>query len=182
MKRIFLGMILVLSAMAHGSCGNSNSSPASPAPSGPSYTYPFLFSFGDSGTSNGQLNSPEGVAVRQNEIYVTDYGNNRVQIFNLDGIYISQFPATAPSAIAIDKNGVVYVTSSTSSQILKFDQNGNPLGTLGASGSGLGYLSSPQGIVVDSNLNIFVTEYGNSRVQKCGPAFSGCVTLGGTAA
>src|SRR5579859_494827 len=182
MKKIFLGMILVLSAVTHWACGNSKSSPSSPAPPGP--TYPFLYAFGNFGTGNGQFTQPWGVAVRQNEIYVTDYGNNRVQVFNLDGTYLKQFAASTPSGIAINKYGTVYVTNYISNQILEFDLNGNSLGTVGSAGTGLGNLSSPEAVAVDTNLNIYVTEQGNNRVQKCGPAFTAgsCVALGGTAA
>src|SRR5579859_4520631 len=106
MKKSFLGMILVLSAVTHWSCGNNNASPTAPPPSGPSDTYPFLFSIGESGAGNGQFNQAWGMAVRLGEIYVADTANNRVQIFGLDGTYLEQFPAASPVGIAIDKNNV----------------------------------------------------------------------------
>lgn len=41
----------------------------------------FLREWGSAGAGDGQFNVPISVAVNGNEIYVTDSGNKRVQVF-----------------------------------------------------------------------------------------------------
>ncbi len=43
--------------------------------------YKYLYSFGERGLENGQLNFPNGIAISEGKIYVTDRENNRVVIF-----------------------------------------------------------------------------------------------------
>ena len=50
--------------------------------------YKPVLSFGRHGSSAGLFNCPWGMAVNErNEIAVTDKGNNRVQVFSVDGTY-----------------------------------------------------------------------------------------------
>jgi NHL repeat len=52
----------------------------------------FVFSFGSSGSGNGQLNGPTGVAIAESgNFFVLDSGNNRVQEFRPDGSFLRQF-------------------------------------------------------------------------------------------
>ena len=47
-------------------------------------------SFGSKGTGNGQFATPYGVTVgRSGKIYVADSGNNRIQIFDRTGKFVS---------------------------------------------------------------------------------------------
>jgi DNA-binding beta-propeller fold protein YncE len=50
-------------------------------------------SFGGSGSGNGQLDEPTDVAVNEatGDVYVTDKGNNRVEVFDASGSYVGQF-------------------------------------------------------------------------------------------
>jgi hypothetical protein len=56
-----------------------------------------LFSFGSTGTANGQFRTPYGVAtgfdpvLGQELLYVADANNNRVQVFRLDGTFVGKF-------------------------------------------------------------------------------------------
>ena len=44
--------------------------------------YTLLHSFGTKGNSPGQFNQPRGITVDKNgQVYVSDYGNGRVQVF-----------------------------------------------------------------------------------------------------
>ena len=48
----------------------------------------YVTSWGQNGTSNGQFNIPFGLAVAPNgDVYVADYGNNRIQVFDADGVF-----------------------------------------------------------------------------------------------
>ena len=44
-----------------------------------------LDSWGVSGNGSGQLDTPTGLAVDGDLLYVTDYGNDRIQVFTKDG-------------------------------------------------------------------------------------------------
>src|SRR5439155_6460029 len=44
-----------------------------------------LYSFGQQGSGVGQLRSPTSLVVRQGQVFVTDVGNNRIQVFKQTG-------------------------------------------------------------------------------------------------
>jgi len=46
-----------------------------------------------------------------NNVYVCDVGNNRIQKFTSEGLYITQWPHVNPYSIAIDSAGNIYVGS-----------------------------------------------------------------------
>ncbi|MGI9011460.1 MAG: hypothetical protein ACR2F1_09790 [Nitrososphaeraceae archaeon] len=87
--------------------------------------------FGKSGTGNGEFNTPIELAIDSSDnIFVVDNGNNRVQVFNRDGGYITQFGNQGPISdilqgpvgIAIDSNGNVYIADGIDSDIHVFSQ------------------------------------------------------------
>ena len=47
---------------------------------------------GESGSDDGQFNRPTGVTVdRDGDIYVADWANHRVQMFNSSGLFVEKF-------------------------------------------------------------------------------------------
>lgn len=83
----------------------------------------------------GLFFGPRGVAVANDEIYVTDTGNERVQVFGLDGTFRRAwggFGSAAnqliePVGIAVGDDGVVYVADSGNGRIGLFAPDGTPL-------------------------------------------------------
>jgi len=65
-------------------------------------------------------------------VYVTDIGNNRVQKFTSNGIFISQWGSLGsgesqfanPGRIAVDNSGNLFVADFDNNRIQKFDANG----------------------------------------------------------
>ena len=61
-------------------------------------------------------------------VYVTDCGNNHVSVFTCEGKFLTSFGTKGsepgqfnePYGIAVDKNGVVYVTDSKNHRIQLF--------------------------------------------------------------
>ena len=103
-------VLLALGILIPLGCGK-NITPASPGGS-PAYSYPFLFNYGDTGYAgggNGQLNTPYGIAVYNNNLFVDDFGNNRIEKFDANGNYLASFtgnpgkPLAGPDGIAVDK-------------------------------------------------------------------------------
>jgi len=70
-----------------------------------------LFSWGQPGSGPGEFAVPHSVRLdRQGRVYVADRENNRVQIFSLDGDFITQWTGvTRPNGLFIDSEDNVYV-------------------------------------------------------------------------
>ena len=83
----------------------------------------------------GQFYGPRGMVVYNDEVYVTDTGNERVQVFGLDGSFHRAWGGTGsgpsqliePVGIAIDGDGKVYVADSGNARISVFDDQGKPI-------------------------------------------------------
>ena len=70
-----------------------------------------LFSWGEIGDGPGQFQLPHGIAIDENNIvYVCDRQNNRIQLFDLEGNYLSEWTDfERPAAICLAKDGYFYV-------------------------------------------------------------------------
>ncbi|MBI6546476.1 MAG: carboxypeptidase regulatory-like domain-containing protein [Cyanobacteria bacterium NC_groundwater_1444_Ag_S-0.65um_54_12] len=82
------------------------------------------------GRGPGYFEHPTDLAVdnRNGDIYVVDAGNNRIQRFNRDGAFLSEFGGMGagngqfnnPVGIAVDREGFVFVSDSNNNRIQKF--------------------------------------------------------------
>ncbi len=93
----------------------------------------YMSSFAGRGRDGGQLLGPQYLAVDSSEnIFVTDFGNARVCVFNREGEFLFSFGTkgplfpgfTAPTGIAI-ANDRVFVADSVTGAIHVFDTSGN---------------------------------------------------------
>jgi hypothetical protein len=137
-------------------------------------------SFGSEGSGSGQFSGPWSIAVSEvggasGDVYVPDFGNNRVEVFNSAGTYLSQFNGSAaptgafsfaePVAIAVDNStnpldlsaGDVYVADTGHRVIDKFTSSGTYIGqiTSGAGGQLFGQIG---GVAVDPNGTVWVAQ------------------------
>ncbi|XP_078575615.1 tripartite motif-containing protein 2-like [Branchiostoma floridae x Branchiostoma japonicum] len=79
--------------------------------------------FGGEGSGTGQFEDPVSVAIsEEGEIFVADFGNHRIQVFNLQGTFFRQFPTVVsggqkmyPNEIATDREGNLWVLGFTKS-------------------------------------------------------------------
>ncbi len=154
----------------------------------------WLTSWGEPGNQPGQFNTPHSIAVdAQNNIYVADRGNRRIQVFDTAGKFVRQFaidipvapdarpaignkPTTttgtmapgAPWAICITPapNQVLYASDAFPGRIYKLTLDGQVLGVLGKSGKQLGQFGWIHEIACPSEDELFVAELLNWRVQK----------------
>jgi DNA-binding beta-propeller fold protein YncE/signal transduction histidine kinase len=135
----------------------------------------FINQFGSYGNAPSQFASPEGVATdSENNIYVADYDNDRIQKFTSGGVYQLSFGSfgggngelNGPWKLAVDENDYVYVVDSGNNRVQKFSKFGVYQSQFGSFGSGDGQFNTPYGIAIDSSNNILVTDGSNSRVQK----------------
>jgi DNA-binding beta-propeller fold protein YncE len=125
-------------------------------------------------TDPGLFSLPEGVAVdRDGNVYVTDTFNNRVQIFDADGKFISTFGKNGdgaadlerPKGIAVDCDGHVWVVDAAQNLVKVFNQQGRLLIYFGGQGYYPGQFMGPFGIAISSSNRVIVSETFPGRVQ-----------------
>jgi sugar lactone lactonase YvrE len=73
---------------------------------------------GSEGSLPLQFNDPHGIEIDdQGRLYIADRGNQRVQVLDKDGNFITRWTQFGkPSAIAIDKKGHIYVADGMSNE------------------------------------------------------------------
>ncbi|KKR06865.1 MAG: NHL repeat containing protein [Candidatus Peregrinibacteria bacterium GW2011_GWC2_39_14] len=118
-----------------------------------------------------------GIAIDSSgNVYVVERNNNRVQKFDSNGTYITQWGSygsgdgqfDSPAGIDIDSSGNVYVVDSGNYRIQKFTSTGEFItkwGTRGWTGVD-GEFEMPSDIALDSSGNVYVADWGNNRIQK----------------
>ena len=103
----------------------------------------YLRQFGSEGTGEGQFKGIGGIATdASGDVYVTDYGNNRVEEFSPTGTYLRQFGSaglgagqfSAPTGIAVDSSGNVWVLNTHGVLVQKFSATGAYISGFGSAG------------------------------------------------
>src|SRR5438876_40075 len=135
----------------------------------------FLTTWGSSGTGDGQFDFPFGVATDgSGNVYVADYGNDRIQKFDASGTFVTTWGRSGPGngqfkgpyGVATDGSGHVYVADTNNHRIQKFDASGTFVATWGSSGSGNGQFQSPSGVATDGSGHVYVADTNNHRIQE----------------
>jgi DNA-binding beta-propeller fold protein YncE len=133
-----------------------------------------LGQWGEKGSAEGQLDGPAGIEFdREDNIYVVDSRNDRVQKFTGAGEFLAAWGSSGdgygefnrPWGITIDGNGDVYVADWGNSRVRKFSPDGAYLMSFGSDGSDGGDLNHPADVAVDSEGDVYVADWGNRRVQ-----------------
>jgi hypothetical protein len=152
-------------------------------------------SWGEPGTAPGQFRLPHSIAIdRNNNVYVGDRTNHRIQVFDTDGRFLRMFsidvppvPGTkavngatptgerlaavigAPNSMCITSGAtqVLFVGESTfPGRIFKVSLDGKVLGVIGRSGRQLKQFSGAHALACPSDNEIYAAETSNWRVQK----------------
>ena len=139
----------------------------------------------------GSFNTPHNIAAdRQNNIYVADRNNRRIQVFDADGTFKrfivlnatydkKRHPAlgnlsenrpdeTQPWTLCITNTPTQYLYASDEEpgRIYKMTLDGKILGTLGQSGRGTKQFNWIHGIACPNENTLLVADMNNWRVQK----------------
>lgn len=140
------------------------------------------------GSGPGQLSGPFGLALQYPkggrrgdpvQLFVADYGNNRVQVFDsLTGRFLRSVGTGAaqlnhPRGLALsdsEDGPQLYVADCGNHRVMVYDaKSGRLLRTIGnGEGSEQGQISCPNGILVHPCVGgtlVFVAEIGNNRIQ-----------------
>ena len=128
----------------------------------------FLLAWGKMGKEAGEFHSPIGLAINaKDEIFITEFRNNRVQKFSTEGKHLSQFAVEKmPGGIAVDKQNRIYVAPMMSHKICVYDESGKLLREWGKEGKGDGDFDQPGGIAVANDGAVYVADQVNRRVQR----------------
>jgi len=137
----------------------------------------FITSWGSRGTAQGQFNTLLGIAVdKQNNVYVADSGNKRIQVFDTDGKFKREIKDIGtPGAICINPGAHQYLYSSNSNttedldsngEIYRLELDGRIVGKFGRAGKSLKEFDVANAIDCRSENDLYVGELGNWRVQK----------------
>lgn len=134
----------------------------------------FVSSWGSFGINKpGHFSHPQFLAVdSEGNIYITDFGNKRIQKFSSDGEFLNEWGNSGklggefhyPSGIAVDEK-FVFVVDRDLHRIQKFDHDGKFVSQWGTKGIKLGQLLFPNDIVVKDQF-VYVVDTGNHRIQK----------------
>lgn len=139
--------------------------------------------WGSNGSLDGQFVGPRALAVSPfGQVYVGDGGNNRVQVFDLNGKLLKSWPLPEnpnPSqpieiwGLAVGADGRVYVADTWNHRIEIFDEDGKFLSQFGTFADAQGDVNlapgnfwGPRAILIDKQGNLYVADTGNKRVQK----------------
>lgn len=126
-------------------------------------------------TTPGDFSNPTGVAVdKDGNLYVTDTMNYRVEIFDADGGFISEFGRHCdgpgcfahPKGIAVDSDSHIWVADPMLDLLQIFDKEGQLLGVIGGHGQLLGQFSSLVDVAIDKNNRVFASDQYPGRVQE----------------
>lgn len=133
-----------------------------------------VLEFGTAGKGPGQLVAPNSVAVTSNKVYVGDSQNDRIEAFSTSGKFLytmdgsdnGQNPKTITvRGVGVDGRGVVYGASLLGNYICGFDSKGKYLWTFGSQGLDDGQFYLPNGLFVDNQGRIYITDQTNNRVS-----------------
>jgi streptogramin lyase len=149
----------------------------------------FIKEWGKLGTAPGEFDQPHALAMdSKGRLFVGDRNNNRIQIFDQNGAFIEEWKQySRPSGVYIDKNDMIYVADSESESVSQ-NHNGWHRGIRvgrvkdGKDGKVIAYIPDPEtrsraadsftntsaaeGVVVDSQGNIYGAEVGPKRLMR----------------
>ncbi len=127
------------------------------------------------------LGRPGGIAIdkARNRLYVADAKESRIAIFDLRSLEFVTYIGgpnkqgqheegrfNAPTNVAVDRNGMIYVADTWNYRIQILDANGKFVRAFGAQGDRPGEFIRPKGIAVDSEGHIYVAdaEFNNFQI------------------
>lgn len=112
---------------------------------------------GHQGKGNGEFDHPIDVVAEKGELYVSDYSNHRIQVFDIEGHFKDSFtvkdPATQkcsfPRGLCVGPDGLLYVACDTPDRIFAFTLEGECVASVAVKGA-------PAGIAADEDGFLYV--------------------------
>lgn len=142
----------------------------------------FIKQFGHHGSGPGEFEVPHALAFdSKGRLFVGDRANNRVQILDQDGNFIAEYKDFGrPSGIFIDRNDILYVADSESTEKEGYGHNpgfkrgirigsaktGKVTAFIPDPSPGTGATSAAEGVAADKAGNVYGAEVGPRALKK----------------
>lgn len=142
----------------------------------------FVKQWGGHGSEPGKFEVPHCLALdSRGRLFVGDRANNRIQIFTQDGEFLAEWKQfSRPSGIFIDRNDVMYVTDSESTDKGGYGHNpgwkrgirigsakdGTVTAFIPDPSPGTAITSAAEGVAADAQGNVYGAEVGPKDVKK----------------
>ncbi len=110
------------------------------------------------------LRQPTNIWVTDDEVYVSDFGNFKVQVYTHDGDYVRSVGEygngfgmfVRPKGIAVDRDGILYAVDAGFQNVQMFDDTGQLLMYFGGPYKGPGTMYLPAQVIIDyDHLDLF---------------------------
>ncbi len=135
-----------------------------------------LLTFGNIGDQPGEFQRPSGMAWHEDQLYIVDAFNDRIQVFDGQGHFLKVLGMQDetsrlhyPYDIALGPGRDLWVIEYGAGRISRFSLKGELLGRFGSTGSGPNQFGTPWGLAVDSNRRIWVADTRNHRLVAVDP-------------
>ncbi len=139
------------------------------------YTGRFGSKSGGNLASDYALDEPQGVAVYEGVVYVADSGNGRIQMYGINGVFLSTLALSAtpgsaaekektyklgePADIALDTQGRIYVRDADDKSIKIYDPDGLYLRSLPRKGKPVAMCVTEDGIYIADEAGYSILKY-----------------------
>jgi RHS repeat-associated protein len=137
----------------------------------------YASAFGTTGSGNGQLNGPRGIASDgKGHVWVVDRVNNRIEEFSESGEYLAKFGSAGsgngqfsePWGIAVTSAGNIWVVDTGNERLQEFNSKGEfiqKFGTKGTSSKGTEFVS-PEDVAIAPGGVLWATDSSGQRVAE----------------
>jgi len=155
-----------------------------------------LHSWGEPGTGPGQFKISHGICVLPDgRVLVCDRENDRIQVFDLAGRYVTEWPAQRPTQLFLGPDGLLHIAelwwrkgprtprgveivADRFSRLSILDRSGRVLTRFGGGPPNTpGNFTAPHGIAVDSRGDVYVAEVTHTIGVGPGLVASGAPTF-----
>ena len=132
-----------------------------------------LISIGGYGWEEASFDEPINIITNTLSVYVADKNNNRVQRFDKDLNFLSEFNGDNeesdiefgyPTCLSISNIGDLFILESDNNRILKFNLTGEYLLDIGANDAGSFALANPKYFSSDLEGNLFILDENSIKV------------------
>ena len=114
---------------------------------------------GEEGAANGQFSVPHGIAVdSQGRILVNDSGNQRVSVFDRNGVFLENWDFPSRGGIVVTADDTVYI-SDVNAGAVNIVKDGILIDTVAVD-------ARPHGLAVDTDGAIYVSDARGQQVMK----------------
>ena len=117
-----------------------------------------------------RIHSPNSMAISSNDLLIVNEAGATPRLLVMDRFgenvsYVNCPDVRYPNGLAVDKDGIIYVTDAISNALMKIDQKGILVQKIGSTGNKPGQFDSAGEITIVNDELIYVSDYGNHRIQ-----------------